>query len=36
MNELIILFLFMLVMLPVVIGTQAFENMINKDEEDQL
>lgn len=36
MNELIILFLFMLVMLPVVIGTQAFENMINKEEEDQL
>lgn len=36
MNELIILFYFMLVMIPVLIGTQAFENMINQKEEDQL
>lgn len=36
MNELIILFYFLLVMIPVLIGTQIFENIINKEEEDQL
>jgi hypothetical protein len=37
MNELFILFCFLLVMIPILIGTQAFENMIdNYDEEDQL
>jgi hypothetical protein len=38
MNELFILFCFLLVMIPILIGTQAFENMIEnaKEEEDQL
>lgn len=37
MNELFILFCFLLVMIPILIGTQAFENMVNNyDEEDQL
>lgn len=37
MNELFILFCFLLVMIPVLIGTQAFENMVNNyEEEDQL
>lgn len=35
MNELFILFCFLLVMIPVLIGTQAFENMIDNYEEDQ-
>jgi hypothetical protein len=36
MNELFILFCFLLVMIPILIGTQAFENMIkNYDQEDQ-
>lgn len=40
MNELFILFCFLLVMIPVLIGTQAFENMVenayNEEEEDLL
>jgi hypothetical protein len=38
MNELFILFCFLLVMIPILIGTQAFENMIEnaQEEEDQL
>jgi hypothetical protein len=37
MNELFILFCFLLVMIPILIGTQAFENMIdNYDKEDKL
>lgn len=36
MNELFILFCFLLVSIPVLIGTQAFENMINGEEEDQV
>lgn len=36
MNELFLLFCFLLVMIPILIGTQAFENMINQEEEDQL
>jgi hypothetical protein len=36
MNELFILFCFLLVMIPILIGTQAFENMIKGEEEDQL
>ena len=35
MNELFILFCFLLVMIPVLIGTQAFENMIDNYKEDQ-
>lgn len=38
MNELFILFCFLLVMIPILIGTQAFENMIDSynEEEEQL
>ena len=40
MNELFILFCFLLVMIPILIGTQAFENMVenayNEEEEDLL
>ena len=38
MNELFILFCFLLVMIPVLIGTQAFDQMIQnyQEEEDQL
>lgn len=40
MNELFILFCFLLVMIPILIGTQAFENMVenayNEEEEELL
>ena len=39
MNELFILFCFLLVMIPILIGTQAFENMVEnayKEEEEEL
>jgi len=36
MNELFILFCFLLVMIPILIGTQAFENMVDSyDQEDK-
>ena len=38
MNELFILFCFLLVLIPILIGTQAFDQMIQnyQEEEDQL
>ena len=35
MNELFILFCFLLVMIPILIGTQAFDNMIKNYQEEE-